>query len=76
MSKKIKRNYTGKRTSRAVYRFSFSADTSFEYDNNKDWELTCNYAKLEYLGTDITKTDEGLEFYAEGYAKPTEVFFS
>nr|WP_303932949.1 hypothetical protein [Treponema denticola] len=53
----------------------FSADTSFEYDNNKDWELTCNYAKLEYLGTDITKTDEGLEFYAEGYAKPTEVFF-
>ena len=53
----------------------FSADTSFEYDNKKNWELICNYAKLEYLGTDITKTDEGLEFYAEGYAKPTEVFF-
>ncbi|UTC74550.1 translocation/assembly module TamB domain-containing protein [Treponema sp. OMZ 792] len=53
----------------------FSADTSFEYENNTNWGLTCNYAKLEYLETDITKTDESLEFYAEGYAKPTEVFF-
>ena len=53
----------------------FSADTSFEYQDNTNWELTCNYAKLEHLETDITKTDESLEFYAEGYAKPKEVFF-
>ena len=53
----------------------FSADTSFEYQDNKNWGLTCNYAKLEHLETDITKTDESLEFYAEGYAKPKEVFF-
>ncbi|WP_253678107.1 hypothetical protein [Treponema sp. OMZ 788] len=53
----------------------FSADTSFEYLDNTNWELICNYAKLEHLETDITKTDEGLEFYAEGYAKPKEAFF-
>ncbi|AIN93568.1 translocation/assembly module TamB domain-containing protein [Treponema putidum] len=53
----------------------FSADTAFEYKNQKDWMITCNYAKLEYLEPDITKTDDTLEFYTEGYVKPDEAFF-
>ncbi|UTC66364.1 MULTISPECIES: translocation/assembly module TamB domain-containing protein [unclassified Treponema] len=53
----------------------FSADTAVEYKNKNNWELNCNYIKLEYLEPDITKTDESLEFYAEGYAKPKEAFF-
>lgn len=53
----------------------FSADTVFEYEDKTDWEFTCSYAKLEYIETDITRTDDSLEFYVEGYAKPDEVFF-
>ncbi|MGF7108473.1 hypothetical protein [Treponema pedis] len=53
----------------------FSADLLFEYVNAKDWNFTCNFAKLEHLKSDISKQDENFEFEIAGAVTPKEAFF-
>ena len=53
----------------------FSAEMIFDYVNAKKWDLTCNFAKLEHLKSNISKTDENFEFEIAGTANPNQVFF-
>ena len=74
-NKKIKSSFQVREFPVPFLNSAFSTDLLFEYDNSKNWNFICNFAKLEHLNQTISGSGENLEFEIAGEANPNKVFF-